>query len=282
MVPCRGSSNVARRSAVFPPPASRRTAVLRAGPPRQRSRTSDRIAGVLGVLFLVLAGFMVDALPEKDVVLPQFRVAFTTLDQVQMPTQRVDHIEHGGTWEAAFDVETDNVFSIALEIAVEDDQPSSLPDRFSLALFSPNGTQVGQTHVIDTNDPRERDPDQAVENATGSSPAYFSPPETLNLPFSIIQRPTDVVIEGEDEDDTLDDVADRLLPQHQIATAGTWTVRVTLEEAGGCPPPSQEDLRQALACNQDLGPSGQDPGNGFAVTLFKYTAYSAEVVPLDA
>lgn len=259
-------------------PSPRRAVVLRAGPPQRRGRFVDLGALVVGVLLLVLAVALVDVLPEQERIVPQFRVAVQEMEGAEYGTERLE-VPAGGEAAAAYEVQDDNVFRFTVSIEVQDDQPSSLPDWFELELLRPDGTAVGEPRVFQTRPAQQKNQSQLVDSADPTQP-FFSDLSRAQFEFDVVERPKDRVVDAVDEDETAQEAGARLLPDLTLPTTGTWTVRVRLTEAGGCPDPDPGTAFQAAVCQRDLQPSGMDPGNGIAITLVKYRYYTAAVEDL--
>jgi len=257
--------------------------VLRPGPPRNGRRGVDAAAAVVGVLLLAASVVLVYELPEEDVIVPQYRVAFTTYEGEDFPTQRIEEpIGPGGFIDITYGIPQNNVFAVGVTVEYQDDEPSTLPDEFELELVAPNGTVIGLPRVLVTADPERTDPGEIVINQTDP---FLSPLRSANLQFDVVARPTDVVVDAAARNETLEEAQDRLLPQHTVETNGAWILRVTLREAGGCPAPGSDpdDAFRAAYCLQEADRRGgvEDPGNGIAITKLTYSYYGVEVLSLD-
>lgn len=260
---------MALRSVVLAPPpgagAPRRTVVLRPGAPKDKGRLADMLAAVFGALLLIVAVVLVAVLPDKEYATPQFRATYVdTLDDFTFATQRFAFTEEeaGRIHEFVYEL-PDNVASINIRAEFTDNETYSDPDQFRIEVFDPAGNPVG-TRYDAINQPPSPNPDDQTDYVADS----YS--QTFNI--ATAEHPSEEIVPGLSHEETTEQVLARLVPQHRAATAGLWTVRVTLIQANDCPEPGQPSL-QAFRCRQQR-PDGVDPGNDFALAGFIYTFYT--------
>jgi hypothetical protein len=272
---------VALRSVVLTPPpgAPRRTVVLRAGGPREKGRTTDVAAAVVGALLLLSCVVLVQVLPDKEYALPQFRISFpATLDETTYPPQPVQFLESPESSRVqVFSFELpDNVPSITLVTFFQDDVAASLPDQFRVELYDPRGNPVGPRDDLINSSPRLN-----TSDPLGLGLAYDAGSSNLRLNRAPGSLPTEQIVAGLTHRETAEQALARLEPQHRLPTAGTWTVRVSLLQAGDCPQPTGPDpnpQRTAL-CFQERD-DGVDVGNSFTLGLV-FTTYKMQIEELS-
>ncbi len=252
----------------------RRTLVLRTGPPERKGQTLDLILGVLGALLLVGAVALVSTLPERDIILPQFRV--TPVDALgEYPSRTGNLTDQAGTVELEYQVPADNVHAVLVVLGFEDDVASSLTDTLRVELFDPLGNPVGGERIAST----ERPLPPVIEE-TGPL-AYTAVHVSPRFLFSTAPKPEEQIAPGLTEDETADEVKDRLEADAFQATAGMWRVRVSIVASGDCPDQNEPDTQRVLSCRLETQGSGEDPGNPFTIEKFEYTAFSLAVSELD-
>lgn len=246
--------------------------MLRAGPPEGRGRRLDLILGAVGILLVVLAAVLVQALPEEDIVVPHFRVvAVDTPHDVASQGFDFSEAEGGRLHEFAYDIPIDNVHFIVMDMSFRDDVVSSLPDQFSVELIDPAGQPVGTRRLIENEQPTAIDPQRQV---LGYNASFAD----ARISFTVADRPDENVEDGE-PGETAEEVRMAAEAKHHAATAGTWRVRVTLLDAGDCPGPDWPDQQRILACEAETGHQ-EDTGNHFDVELFQYTSFAIAVEEL--
>lgn len=276
---------MALRSVVLAPPpgagAPRRTVVIRPGAPRDKGHVADVIACILGALLLLFAIVLVAVLPDKEYATPQFRVTFP--DTLNEFTSRPFEFVEGAdaTRIHVFEYELpDNVQSITIRAEFRDDVNTSTPDQFRVELFDPQGNPMGIRQDIINGPPLDRfDP---INNLTTADPSERFEVDQVSAPFTVAvaEHPSEQIVPGLSHEEVKEQVLARLVPQHRIQTAGIWTVKVTLVNAGDCPQPSQEaNPAQFLLCRQERQ-DGVDAGNRFSLAQFVYTTVVPCVEPL--
>lgn len=273
-----------RSVVVSPPPGAerpRRTVVLRPGGPKDRGKAADVVTGVIGALLLLASVFLVQWLPNKEYALPQFSVTFPQ-SQTENPQPGFEFTTEEGGRNHDFTYELpDNVHSVTMVLYFRDDnRPASLPDRFRVELFDPSGNPVGpRTDLVNA---------PPVYNASANPPTYEAGEITtprISIPLGI--HPEDRIVQGLSHREVAEQVKARLAPQFHLGTAGTWTVRVSLVNAGNCPAaPGDSDTPrdQFVFCRMTPGPQpndGTDPGNLFAIENLIFTTYTVEVEELS-
>lgn len=268
---------MALRSVVLAPPpgagAPRRTVVLRAGAPKDKGRKRDLAACLFGALLLLLAIVLVAVLPEKEYATPQFRLTFPdTLDDFTFPTQKFDFVvndEALRVHEFKYQL-PDNVASINLRAEFTDDLRYSDPDHFRIEVFDPFGNPVGTRYDAINRPPIPRGDPSNPFNYTDPEVNSFS--QTYNLVTGA--HPTEQIVSGLTHLESREQVLARVVPQNRLATAGEWTVRVTMIQAGGCPQPGPTtDIFQFTLCRNEQS-DGEDTGNPFSLAGFIYTFYT--------
>jgi len=259
-----------RRSVVIAPPPKVASHVLRAGPPKPRGPWVDTATGVLGALLLLVASLMVVGLPERDIILPQYEVSTTqnSFNYTSVAHEFMEGSETGRRYEFPFEVPVDNVVAIKINIGFTDDIASSDPDRFFIELRDPEGQIVEKQEIL------SNEIGQADRNNTGN---YLAKPVVGEYNFPVSSLPQDQIVTGLNETESETQVYSRLMAGLTRPTAGIWTVRITLDNAGDCPLPT--DPQRGLACRVESS-SGQDTGNTLAVELFRYTYFDLKVSPV--
>jgi hypothetical protein len=277
---------VAVRSTVLAPPpapgAPLPTVVLRAGPPPKSGRV-DGIVGVLGLVLLLSTVGLAVALPHRDVLPQQFKVAY--VDELHDLTQQSFAFKAGSeqTHDFLYEIPDDDVYLITVKYEFIDDLPASLPDQFSLRLYDPNGDPVGPDVVV-VNLPAEPDP------ASGAGPVVTDYRAVrLDAQFSTAKaKPADDIVEVQDQALNATTLAQQLEAKAHLATQGTWKLRVSLLQAGGCPGPTDADsANRRAACQAELQAApdaspadvaaGRDAGNLFTVGVFSYSRFAPDV-----
>jgi hypothetical protein len=268
---------VALRSVVLAPPPGaggpRRTVVLRPGGPKEKGRLADILAALFGALLLLVAVVLVAVLPDKEFAARQFRVTFPdTLDDFTYATQKfgfneteAEHI-HEFTYELP-----NNVASINIRAEFTDKEGYSLPDHFRIELFDPFGNPQGTRYEAINLPP----------TPNGTDPTEFDiHPYSQTFNIATVEHPTEQIVAGLTHTENREQVLARLVPGLIGKTAGTWTVRVTLVQAGDCPPadnPGGSSVFQQVRCRRpssDSSEPGSDPGNLFSLAGFIYTYYT--------
>jgi hypothetical protein len=235
---------------------------------------ADILACLFGALLLVAAVVLVAVLPDKEYASPQFRLTFPdTVDDFTYATQRFNFSE---TDEASKRhdfayVLPDNVASLNLRAEFKDDIAHSDPDQFRLEVFDPAGNPVGTRY-----DAINKPPTPDTANQTQFVISSYS--NTFNVPIG--EHPTEQIVTGLTHQETAEQALARLEPQYRSATAGTWTVRVTLIQANDCATPPNADVFQFTRCRSEAGQDGEDPGNDFALAGFIYTFYTPTIEAL--
>lgn len=281
-----------RSTVIAPPPgpaaAPRPTVVLRAGPPPKRG-TLDAVLGAIGVLLLLSTVGLAVALPHKDVLPQQFKVAY--LDEAHDLTQQLFTFHTGAdvTHDFLYEISANDTYLVTVQYEFKDDVPASAPDQFSLRLYDPHGNAVGP-EVLSINAPGVQDnpltppPGVPVDAAaTDYKAVLFSGSFTVALP-----KPADDILEVADQSVTADQLAKDLEAKAHLDTQGTWKLRVTLLGAGGCTTPSasQDSANRFAACQQELqaanappqdAAAGRDGGNPFTVGVFSYSSFAPDI-----
>ncbi|MEA3203962.1 MAG: hypothetical protein QOI63_1642, partial [Thermoplasmata archaeon] len=284
----RASMGVAGRSTVLAPPpapgAMRPTVVLRAGPPPKKGLL-DGVIGAIGVLLLLATVGLAVALPHKDVLPQQFKVAY--LDEAHDLTQQSFDFRaaSGQTHDFLYEVPDDDVYLLTVKYEFVDDVPASLPDQFSLRLYDPQGNQVGP-EVVSTNLPAQ------ASETVGSGPAQAATgyqAVRLDAQFSVaLPKPADDILEVADQGLDAAALAKQLEATAHLDTHGTWKLRVSLLGAGGCPKASDspEAANRFAICQQELqaanappadAAAGKDGGNPFTVGVFSYSRFAPDI-----
>lgn len=264
---------MARKSVVVEPPKPRRQSVV-ARPPTQRrdQRASDVVFGILGLLLLVGAIALIPYLTQDPPPKPQFQVDFEE-HELDLPTQTADFTEDE-TKEFTYEADFQNITAVQLRVGFTDDVPSSEPDRFRVELVDPNGDLAIDGLVI-TNEPGE-----LISGST--PPQYRGVHMDQPLAATPVDRPAPQVITADRVDATADDIAAQVAEEFSVGGRGTWTVRVSLIEVGGCPDspdfdpenPEEAEPQRFIACQEG---GGEDTGNDFSVSQFKFIYYEGTV-----
>ncbi len=238
--------------------------------------------GILGAILLVVAVILTFTLPEEDVVTPQFRVSFQEHQGEQFGTQSSSGpVPEGGSVDFVYDIPEDNVFRIAFTVAFEDDEPASDPDRFTVQLLDPNGNVAGPDAVLTLKPPRQEKPEDIPADPTPDQ-RFVSERMEFVVQVDVVERPKDTLVPADHPQESVDEAADRLLPSYHFPTAGAWTVRLSLDQAGDCPQPdgNPDTNIRVQECMRQTGPSGQDLGNSVTVTKLDTFYYTAAIEPL--
>jgi len=268
---------------VPPPGAPRRTVVLRAGGPQDKGKGADVAAGVIGAILLLACIVLVVMLPHKDYAMPQFRLRFNdTTDDTTYGTQEFDfRTTAGGARQHDFTYQLpDDTQAVTVVVEFTDDVPASLPDHFTVEMTDPNGNPVGVKYDI-VNDPPTHDanPQDWLTNP-GLATAWNATLAQQRYPFALADHPQEKVVPGLSHTEVKEQALARLAPQYRLHTAGTYTVRVKLVEALGCPQPAPDtDANQVAACRNEQ-PNGEDTGNLLRVTQFIFTTIKPVVEDL--
>lgn len=267
-----------RSVVVAPPPGAagpRRTVVLRPGGPKDKGKAGDVVIGAIGALLLLLSVFLVQYLPDKEYALPQFSVTFLEPPAIENPTQNFTFAktEDARTHEFQYEF-PDNVHSITMVLYFADENmPASLPDQFRVELFDPLGTPVGPRTDVVSGPPRFN------QGTNEYDPGVITSPR-LSIPLGLL--PEDQIVQGLSHLEVAEQVQARLAPQYHLPTAGLWTVRVTMVNAGDCPPsPAPPDTQQYLFCRRDAPEDGVDPGNVFTIENVFLNTYTVQVEELS-
>lgn len=276
---------MALRSVVLEPAAPaaapRRTVVLRAGGPAPKGRTLDMVALVLGIVLLLGCVALAQVLPDKSYLNPQFRLSY--VDQSgEFATREQAFLEaSAATFDFTYDIPVDNVNAITVTIFFEDDFSFSNPDRFTLELIDPNGNLIGDQIAFESPRPLQ-------EGTTLVAPD----PDYAPVTFSVVEHPSEKIVPGLAHTETPEQALAREEPQTRAATAGAWTVRVRLLNAGDCPAPGPEfNGLQAFYCNfgdpaaanpqgTAARAGGQDLGNPFSIQTLTYSWYTPVIEEL--
>ena len=270
---------MALRSVVLvPPPAAgapgtpRHTVVLRPGGPQDKGRKGDVAAGIIGAVLLLLCLALVVILPHKDYALPQFRLRFNdTVDDVTYGTQSFDFTTGAAQQHDFTYALPDDTQSVTVVASFTDDVAASLPDHFSVQFMDPNGNPLGVTYDL-INDPPLHNSDptnwlQRPDNAT----SYVAQLAQGRYSFALADHPSDQVVSGLSHTEVKEQALARLAPKYKLHTAGTYTVRVKLIQAGPCPQPSTDaDGGQVAACRSQ-SKDGSDGGNPLRIEQLIFT-----------
>lgn len=262
------------------PPGPRRTVVLRAGGPASRGHWLDLVIGILGVLLIVAAVALGQLLPDRTYLNPQFRFSGADVTVEGSTDAPSFYFEEAGVkaHDFVFLIPEDNVKSVSLSFGFVDDISFSLPDRFVVELFAPNGTFMGRSD-LQNDDPRG--------GANATAPPEFSV-ASKSAVFPTAPGIQEQIVTGLTHTELPEQVLARLAPSVHVANAGEWVVRVTLIAAQDCPGPGQGYPTQAIDCRvqrpdspeSDVAPDGVDPGNVFRITQFVYTYYLPQIEEL--
>lgn len=254
---------------------ARRAVVVREGPPRHRGLVLDWVLGVLGLLLLVGAAALVPMLPEEETVLPQFRLTVRDGEPVDPMGPYEADLEEDASQSFSLNLSRDNIFEIELRVSTTDDNPASDPDRFVLVLEDPDGERVWQ------DDYTTAEPELSRSN---TSVEFVSPEKERTYRVDVAPRPEDHIVDAASKDETVEDARGRVLTPLVQSTHGTWTLRITLQEAGDCPNPDaqagSEELARAAECRRragaDPGPPpepGEDRSNSLTVHELSFNWY---------
>jgi hypothetical protein len=273
------------------PPPSRRTVVLRAGAPAPKGRFVDILVGILGAILLIAAVALAVVLPDKTYVNPQFRVAFAEFDGEGPGTMETPEAltNAAPVYEFKLDIAEDNVKSVSIEVGFTDDIKYSLPDIVKVDLFAPNGTRMGGIDAL------QNPPPKSGKNST-DPPQVFPAYQQANFHGWADQQ--EKIVTGLTHDEQVEQVQARYEkdPKYFVSTHGTWTVRVELVAAQGCPAdptaPDQFDGQFGYCrfghpqddgypnSNTGASQSGTDAGNIVRLFNFRYTYYIINVQEL--
>lgn len=268
------------------PPSSgpRRTVVLRTGGPKPKGHLLDGAAGVVGVLLLLGAVFLVQALPDTDYVYPRFKVTYPA-GSGESTSQGATFVEGSAvTFEFSVEVPNDNVVGMTVAVSFRDDVGPSRPDVFRVTLFDPLGNQLGQPQQISNPPPTENNSNEI--GTIGQFDTYLA---TAAFGFSVGTLPQEAIVEGQSRHDNARDVLNREGPANHVPTAGMWKVKVELINAGDCPAPTDpgfgdpRDIRLMAACANAEGQGGslQDSGNDFTLEGLRWSYYATCVEALE-
>ena len=266
------------------PPGPRRTVVLRAGGPKPKGAVLDVVIGILGALLLVAAVVLAGILPDKTYLNPQFRLSFTEVSAEGPGSKIGDFVEGGPPQDFTYEIPDDNVKSMTLELGFRDDIKYSLPDRFEVDLIAPNGTVMGHYEI-------ENPAPRGARNVN-ETPQTF--PAEGRATFATAPAVSEQVVTALTHTETEEQALARLEPQYRVATAGTWTVRVTLVAAQDCPAGANDGTfdGQAAYCrgapagippateSEGTSADGDDPGNEFILVNLTWTFYVTTVEEL--
>ncbi|MES2155082.1 MAG: hypothetical protein V4510_08105 [bacterium] len=282
--PERPQSAPASPAASAPKP----TVVLRAGPSRRKGLLVDIATGLVGVMLIVGAVVLVDALPKTDYPPNQFKVSFTTATtNLTAQSHRLSETEQN--YDFSFEVTEDDVYQVDLMVNFTDDLKASLPDKFRYEIRRPDGEPAETRGGILVNG--------LAQLKAGSNTEYESTPASGFHSVTMTPKPQDAIVKAI-QGATASDVVQALEKKNHLLTKGTWKVHVTLDSAGDCPsvppptvppsPPTDDDLKRISACQQDAQAHGtagnagkEDTGNSFTVGVFSYTRFvvNAECFP---
>lgn len=267
------------------PAAPKPTVVLRAGPP-PKSGKADGVIGAIGVVLLLSTVGLAVALPQKDVLPQQFKV--TWVDTPHDLTQQSFAFRMGGPEQShdfKYEIPHDNAYLITVKYEFKDDLAASLPDQFKLRLYDPLGNVVGPD-VLATNVPGTPFDPVPVGPFT-VAPEYEAVLHSAQ--FSVVlPKPSDDIVEVQDPSVNATQLSQELEAKAHLDTRGTWTLRVSLLRAGGCPTPAdgvdaanrraacQQEMREADAMPQDIA-AGTDAGNLFTVGVFSYSRFAPDI-----
>ncbi|MFO1534992.1 MAG: hypothetical protein ABR586_04960, partial [Thermoplasmatota archaeon] len=261
------------------------TVVLRAGPPPKRG-TADAVVGLIGLLLLLSTVGLAVALPHKDVLPQQFKV--TWLDEAHDLTQQSFTFHAGGPEQShdfLYEVPDDDAYLLTVKYEFRDDIAASLPDQFKLRLYDPLGNEVGP-EVLAVNVPAGP-LDPVAVGPVAVAPEYKA--VLMSAQFSVaLPKPSDDILEVQDQAVNATTLSQQLGAKAHLETHGTWKLRVTLLQAGGCPDPSggldpanrnaacRQGLEDAGAAPQDQA-AGTDGGNPFTVGVFSYSRFAPDI-----
>lgn len=259
--------------------------MLRTGGPKPKGAILDVIIGIVGALLLVSAIVLAAVLPDKTYLNPQFRLSFVEAGAEGPGSKIGDFVEGSPPQDFTYEIPDDNVKSITLELGFRDDIQYSLPDRFDIDLIAPNGTVMGH-YELENPAPRGR-------------PSANQTPEVLpaegRATFATAPAVSEQIVTGLTHTETEEQALARLEPQYRVATAGTWTVRVTLVAAQDCPSGTNDASFQGQAAycrgipagippttapEGSTASNGQDLGNEFIVVNLTWTFYITTVEEL--
>ena len=277
---------MALRSVVLAPPPGaggpRRTVVLRPGGPKDKGKAADLVTLVIGVLLLLGCIVLAQWLPDKEYTLPQFQVSFPDAPQAENPSQSFEFTkdEAGRHHDFVYEL-PDNAHSVLVVMFFrDDDRTGSLPDQFRVELFDPSGAPVGPRTDLFSSDPLYND---SLPGPPTYTPGFSN--SRLSIPLGL--HPEDQIVQGLSHLEVAEQVRARVAPQNFLPTAGMWTVRVSLVNAGDCPAsPGASDTQpqQFLYCRTPPGETpndGVDPGNLFAIENFIVNSYTVQVEELS-
>ncbi len=252
--------------------------VLRVGPP-PKGRVVNPVMGAVGLLLLIGTVALGAVLPVVEHLPNQFRVSYLPVEAPQ-GSQKAYLTPAAREVSFAYEVKTDDVYQIRVDLNAADDLPSTDPDSFVISLQSPDGNIVDQKVLAKTPPPQAQDSGSAVVTAYKRDLYYYDPHV-----FNVNARPADEVVESADLAVTEEQLSHQLQEKHHQATKGVWHVIVSLDNAGGCPKPpsgvpSQELLNRIAVCEQetsagDPSKAGTDPGNEFIVGSFTSISFEA-------
>lgn len=272
---------MALRSVVLEPPtppgAPRKTVVLRPGGPQPKGRAIDIAACILGVLLLIGAIVLVQALPNKDYVNPRYKLSFPAGGGEFAGSASFDFVESSAnTHDFLIEIPQDNVVSLNIRVGFEDNLRTSKPDLFRIRVYDNNGNELGLAENLANPAPTEN---------ISSEPPYHSFDvfrAQATYTFAIGALPQESIVQGIDRKETQAEVLARLEPATHTATKGTWKVSVELLDAGDCPLPTDPDPdpAQMTDCLQSQGQSGNpaetsstDAGNDFTLENVSWTYF---------
>lgn len=245
--------------------------MLRPGPPPSKGGRWDLVAGAVGVVLLIVSAYLAVALPEEEVLPPQFKVDFPeSTGHIDPNPKEVEFNRTRYIHDFFFNVTEDNVFSIELSVHFADGLAASDPDTFTVELYDPNQNPMGPPEIL-TNDP-------PVRNAT--NPSRYDPLlKTATIRYPVGSLPEATVVEA-DLNATEESVTAAQERLNHFSTKGLWKVHVALTLFGDCPSavaggPSSDTTVRAAACVQANGGNTKDPGNLFTVGSFSYSRFTA-------
>ena len=266
---------MALRSVVLAPPPGaggpRRTVVVRPGGPKEKGRKADLLAALVGFVLLVVTAALVVVLPVKEYATPQFRVTFVDAP-IETGTQKFDFQEGTANVHEFTYALPDNVASVHILAEFTDNVTASLPDQFRVELFDPAGNPVSVKFDLVNPEPLMPDP----ADPTGQTPDQAIPRLAKgDWVVATGVHPQEQIVPGLTHDEVREQVLARLTPQFHLSTAGNWTVRVTLVNAGDCPTPSPDstDFQRIAICRGESA-DGSDDSNPFSLANFIYTTYT--------
>jgi hypothetical protein len=268
---------VAKPGAADAPPV-RQAVVLRAGPPAgRRGRWRDLVLGIVGVLLLAVAGSLVNALPEKDVLMPQYRV--TVIPIIESASRQQADLRSGGVDETDFTYTLpDNLMRVEVGVGFKDDVEASLRDSFEVTVYHPDGSLAISEFNVVNDEPYLDDP--AAPGPAQVFVAVFANEVKAFVPYKL-QPPQDTIVEALHPDETKEAVRDRLMTEWHLTTGGDYQIHVRLKSSGDCPPTG--DTWRIFHCQQDpdLGEDGTDTGNPFDIQGLTYTYFLLDVQPVE-